>query len=160
MSIGVLGAAGRAADVQLALEIQRILYSDPEFLGVEVHALMGLVYLRGHAASEAVARRAEQAAARVPDAEQVRNRIRVRAPESVRSSDLEIQARIQALLAAQERPGRTLEVRVRDGNAALRGRLADADAASRLIEAIRGVPGVRSIRFDGLSWGGAGSESP
>jgi osmotically-inducible protein OsmY len=146
------GLAQRPIDARRSLEAQRALYRHPELIDVEVQSLMGVLYLRGTAPSRDAIRRAEELASGVEGVTEVRNRVRLNDTSRPKASDEEILAEIQARLGQSPELDHSVRVSVRSGSVALSGAVANPLVATWVTEAVRGVEGVRTLRFEGLRY--------
>lgn len=146
------GLAQRPIDARRALEVQRALYREPELIDVEVHSLMGILYLRGTAPGSEAIRHAEELASAVEGVSEVRNRVRLNDARRPRVSDDQILNEILARLGDRPQLDHAVRVSVRSGSVALSGTVAGPLAASWVTEAVRSVEGVRTLRFEGLRY--------
>lgn len=137
-------AAQREVDAERALALQRLLYRDPALIGIEVVCVMDVVFLWGPAPSEAAIRRAVALARQGADpsgATRIRPHLRVGNGRPPGVKDGVLRDRIERAT------GETASVR--SGGVTLSAEATDPRATSALIERVRRIEGVRTIRLEG-----------
>ena len=147
------------ADAKRTLRGQKLFYKEPGMIEVDVRAMRQTLMLTGSVPNEERRAKASELADLIRGIRDIRNRLRVRAPD-VAAGEVDdailrekIQKKIEEdedLLKAQVRERFTFTLE--DGNVTIEGKLRDWSEADSLIGGIRQIPGIQTIDFDKLRY--------
>lgn len=162
LAVGAIGYAGDAlaqstADAKRTLKAQKLFYKEPGFIEVDVRAMRATLMLTGYVPTEEHKAQADEIAGKIRGVRDIRNRIRVRDPEVAAGGDSELLAKLNAKIEEDDelellRAKGKFELELEDGNVRLEGKLTDWADAGALIQAVRRVPGIKTINFEKLKY--------
>jgi osmotically-inducible protein OsmY len=163
ITLGLLGLATAdvhaqsTADAKRGLKAAKKFYKVPGMIEVEIRAMRTTLMMTGYVPTEELKAQADELADGIRGIKDIRNRIRVREPDTVEATDEELMAKIHKRIKESEDLDRAyesgkFEVTMTDGNAVLTGRVKDWSVAGDLLDAVKDARGVKTIDFDKLNY--------
>jgi osmotically-inducible protein OsmY len=145
------------ADQKRTLKAWKLFYKAPGMIETEPRYMRGTLMITGSVPTEEHIAQADDLASKLKGVKEVRNRLRVSAPEVAAGGDSEIQAKIDKKIEDDEETQKPkakgqLEVTVVDANVTVVGKVNDYMVAHSLIRDIRRTIGVKTINFDKLKY--------
>jgi osmotically-inducible protein OsmY len=163
ITLGLLGLATAdvyaqsTADAKRGLKAAKKFYKVPGMIEVEIRAMRTTLMMTGYVPTEELKGQCDELAGDIRGIKDVRNRVRVREPDSATATDEELQAKIRKKIKDDEELDRAFEsgkfkVDITEGNVVLSGKVKDWALAGSLLGAVRDARGVKTIDFDKLKY--------
>jgi osmotically-inducible protein OsmY len=163
ITLGLLGLvtadvhAQSTADAKRGLKAQKKFYKVPGMIEVEIRAMRTTLMMTGYVPTEELKAQCDDLASGIRGIKDVRNRVRVREPDSATATDEELQAKIRKKIKDDEELDRAFEsgkfeVAITDGNVVLTGKVKDWSLAGSLLGAVKDARGIKTINFDKLKY--------
>jgi osmotically-inducible protein OsmY len=157
LSVAVPASAQSPADAKKTLKAWQTFYKEPGMIEADPRYMRGTLMITGFVPDDAKMKRADELANEIKGVKEVRNRLKVRAPECTAPNDAELKAKIDKEIDEDEelvkaKAKGALEVAVANGAVTLKGKLNDYSEASTLINEVRKIPCVQTINSEELSY--------
>jgi osmotically-inducible protein OsmY len=163
IALGLLGLATAdvhaqsTADAKRGLKAAKKFYKVPGMIEVEIRAMRTTLMMTGYVPTEELKAQADELASGIRGIKDIRNRIRVREPDTATATDDELEAKIRKKISDDEELDRAFEsgkfkVAITDGNVVLTGKVKDWALAGSLLGAVRDARAVKTIDFDKLKY--------